>query len=256
MTERNSGLKAAIVIPARLESTRLPRKLLLNETGKTLLEHTYRAACESKSASRVIVAADDPEIVECVQAFGGEVMMTRTDHVSGSSRVSEVAETLADFDIVVNVQGDEPEIAGNSIDQAVDLLADNPTAMVSTLASPIRDRQSLEQKSVVKVVFDRAGRALYFSRSPIPCARDWSDKWLTAEPAVFYKHIGLYAYRRTFLPVFAELPAAKNEQIESLEQLRVLDSGYEIQVGVVEQHAAGIDTQEDYQAFVSRTKSC
>lgn len=256
MTERNSTGIAAIVIPARLESTRLPRKLLLNETGKSLIEHTYRAACQSQLASQVVVAADHTEIYECVQAFGGNVMMTRDDHVSGSSRVAEVAEALSEFEIVVNVQGDEPEISGESIDQAIELLKGNPDAVVATLASPIRDRQVLEQPSVVKVVFDRAGRALYFSRSPIPCARDWNDDWLTAEPAVFYKHVGLYAYRRSFLPQFVELPEAKAELVESLEQLRVLDSGYEIQVGVVEQHAAGIDTLEDYQAFVSRMKSC
>lgn len=247
--------KAAIVIPARLASTRLPRKLLLNETGRSLIEHTYRAASASKLASQVIVAADEAEIVECVKAFGGQVQMTRADHQSGSSRVAEVALGLEEFEIIVNVQGDEPEISGTVIDHAIRLLADHPNAVVSTLASPIRDRKSLEQMSVVKVVFGADGHALYFSRSPIPCVRDWDQDWLVSEPATFYQHIGLYAYRSSFLPTFSELPASASELVESLEQLRILDAGYTIQVGVVEQHAVGIDTPEDYRAFVSRCKS-
>ncbi len=256
MTDRNLTLKAAIVIPARLHSARLPRKLLLNETGRSLIEHTYLAACQSQLASKVIVAADHSEIVECVNTFGGLVQMTRDDHSSGSSRVAEVAQDLSEFDVVVNVQGDEPEISGESIDHAIKLLFANPDAVVSTLASPIRDRKALEQKSVVKVVFDQHGKALYFSRSPIPCARTWDDSLLLAEPPLFYQHIGLYAYRRSFLPKYVELPEAPMEDVESLEQLRVLNAGHEILVGVVNQHAVGIDTAEDYQAFVSRVKSC
>lgn len=247
---------AAIVIPARLQSTRLPRKLLLNETGKSLIEHTYRAACQSQLATKVIVAADEPEIVDCVRGFGGEVCLTRVDHVSGSSRVAEVAEGLGGFDIVVNVQGDEPEISGDSIDRSIQLLADDPTAVVSTLACPIRDRVHLEQKSVVKVVFDQAGKALYFSRSPIPCARQWDESLLEAEPPVFFQHVGLYAYRRAFLRTFTQLPPANCEVIESLEQLRILNAGYSIQVGIIESQSVGIDTPEDYRAFVRRANSC
>lgn len=256
MPDNNSTPKAAIVIPARLHSTRLPRKLLLRETGKSLIEHTYNAACQSQLASEVVVAADHTEISDCVKAFGGKVQMTRDDHPTGSSRVAELALELAEFDVIVNVQGDEPEISGDSIDQAIQLLFDNPDAVVSTLASPIREREQLEQKSVVKVVFDHRGRALYFSRSPIPCARTWEDELLKTEPPIFYQHVGLYAYRRSFLPTFTELPDAAMEAVESLEQLRILNSGYEILVGVVGHHAVGIDNLQDYQAFVSRMNSC
>ena len=243
--------KTAIVIPARLESTRLPRKLLLDRTGKSLIEHTYNAALKSELSSEVIVATDSREISDCVNGFGGKVVMTRTDHVSGSSRVAEAAESL-EAEIVVNVQGDEPEISGEAIDAAIRVLVKSSTAAVSTLATAIRTQSQLEDKSVVKVVFDREGRALYFSRSPIPCPRQWSDDLLTAEPATFYQHVGLYAYRKTFLNEMVNLPAAVCETVESLEQLRFLDSGYEIQVEVVCDHASGIDTPADYEAFVRR----
>lgn len=243
--------KTAIVIPARLESTRLPRKLLLDRTGKSLIEHTYQSALSSKLSSEVIVATDSHEIADCVNGFGGKVVMTRTGHVSGSSRVAEAAETL-EAEIVVNVQGDEPEISGEAIDAAIRVLLKSSTAAVSTLATAIRSRPQLEDKSVVKVVFDRKGRALYFSRSPIPCPRQWSDDLLTSEPATFYQHVGLYAYRKSFLAEMVNLPAAVCETVESLEQLRFLDSGYEIQVETVHDHACGIDTPKDYEAFVRR----
>lgn len=248
----HSKLRSVIVIPARLRSTRLPKKLLLADTGQTLLEHTYRAASQSRLAEEVIVAADDQEIVSCVNDFGGKVVLTRADHPSGSSRVAEVAESLNGFDVVVNVQGDEPELSGESIDRAIELLAESSDSVVSTLACPIRDRQVLDDPAAVKVVFDRSGKAMYFSRSPVPFVREWSDGLLQSNPPKFFLHIGLYAYRRDFLSTFVNLPAADCEQLESLEQLRILDSGYGIQVGVVDHHAAGIDTPEDYQAFVSR----
>ena len=243
--------KTVIVIPARLESTRLPRKLLLDQTGKSLIEHTYCSALCSELASEVIVATDSREISDCVSSFGGKVVMTRTDHVSGSSRVAEAVESL-DAEIIVNVQGDEPEISGEAIDAAIRILANSSTAAISTLATPLETRAQLEDPSVVKVVFDRQGRAMYFSRSPIPCPRQWSDQLLTSKPATFYQHVGLYAYRKSFMAEMVNLPAAVCETVESLEQLRFLDSGYEIQVGIVQDHASGIDTPEDYESFVRR----
>lgn len=245
--------RSTIVIPARLASTRLPQKLLLRETGKSLIEHTYRAAETASLPQGVLVAADCEEIASVVRAFGGKVQLTSPTCASGSDRVAEVAATLDGIDILVNVQGDEPEIRGESIDLAVRLLEENPSAVMSTLATPIRSRQQLDDPSCVKVVFDNQKRAMYFSRSPIPHARTWNDALLAAEPPVFYQHIGLYAYRRDFLLSLPSLPKCAIEQVESLEQLRVLDAGYSILVGVIDEPTVGIDTPEDYRRFVTRT---
>ncbi len=244
-----------VVIPARLASTRLPRKLLLAETGKTLLEHTHQAACRASKPSGLIVAADHEEVAAAVRAFGGRVVMTSPECASGTDRVAEVARHLNDVDILVNVQGDEPELSGGSIDRAIELLEENPEMVMSTLATPIRDRAVLEDPSCVKVVFDHGGRALYFSRSAIPHVRPWRDEWLAADPPLFYLHVGLYAYRRDFLLRLSELARTPLEKLESLEQLRVLEHGFQIAVGVIDEPTIGIDTPEDYRAFVSRQRS-
>ena len=288
-------MNSYIVIPARLQSTRLPRKLLLRETGKSLIQHTYEAARRARRPRGVCVAADAEEIAAEVRAFGGEVFLTSPDCASGTDRIAEVAPQLDDAEIIVNVQGDEPELSGETIDLAVQLLEEHPTAVMATLATPIRRREQLEDVACVKVVFGqgesqqtsgphpgplpigsepqgrrpegegeggtlrvprsesaRFGRALYFSRSAIPQAREWRDELLTAEPANFYQHIGLYAYRREFLLRLAKLPRTPLEMLENLEQLRVLESGYEILVGVVDEPTIGIDTPADYAAFVAR----
>jgi len=247
-------MRSMIVIPARLASTRLPRKLLLAETGKPLLQHTYEAACRARRPTGVCVAADCEEIAAAVRAFGGQVVLTHPAAPSGADRVAEAARTLADADIIVNVQGDEPEIAGESIDQAVELLEGDPSAVMATLATPIRDHAQLEDPACVKVVFDTAGRALYFSRSVIPHPRKWTDALLAAEPAHFHQHIGLYAYRREFLFELAAMPPSPLEKLESLEQLRVLQAGHSILVAVVEEPTRGIDTPQDYRAFVERQR--
>ena len=159
---------------------------------------------------------------------------------------------MPDVEIFVNVQGDEPELSGEAIDQVIELLEHDPQCVMATLATPIRTRRVLDDPACVKVVFDRAGRALYFSRSPIPHARQWDDNLLTAEPAVFHLHIGLYAYRREFLLRIADIPRTPLEKLENLEQLRVLESGQAIAVGVVAEPTIGIDTPDDYRAFVER----
>jgi 3-deoxy-manno-octulosonate cytidylyltransferase (CMP-KDO synthetase) len=241
-----------IVIPARMASTRLPRKMLLRETGKSLVQHTYEAARRSARASGVCVATDDREIFEEVRSFGGRAAMTSPAAPSGTDRVAEVARAMTDADIIVNVQGDEPEIAGTSIDLAIELLEQHPQAVMSTLATPIRSRRQLEDPACVKVVFDAAGRAMYFSRSPIPHPRKWDDALLRSTPPTFYQHVGLYAYRRDFLLRLASLPPAALERVEALEQLRVLDAGCTILVGVVDEPTFGIDTPEDYRAFVEK----
>ena len=244
-------MKTVIVIPARLASTRLPRKLLLDETGQTLLQHTYEAASRCQRVDRVIVAADSQEIAQAVQAFGGEVMMTDPKHTCGTDRVAEVARSL-ECDVIVNVQGDEPEIDPRSIDLVIDLLADTPKADVATVATPIRNRDLLEDPACVKVVRDDGQFAMYFSRSVIPHPRRWEDGLLQQSPALFWQHVGLYAYRRPFLLEAPALPVAAIESTESLEQLRWLHAGYAIRVGEVAQAAPGIDTPNDYAAFVSR----
>jgi len=249
-----ADLKTLIVIPARLHSTRLPRKLLLDETGKTVLEHTYHAAKESKLADDVIVAADDAEIFDAVKSFGGQVEMTSVDHRSGTDRVAEVASRHPDFDIVVNVQGDEPELPGAAIDRAISMLVEDELAQVSTLATPIYSADQLNDAACVKVVFDHQHRAMYFSRSPIPAAKVWDESLLKVTPPLFWQHIGLYAYRQNFLADYPALTASPLEQTESLEQLRVLQAGLTISVGQIDHPIAGIDTAEDYQLFVSRQK--
>jgi 3-deoxy-manno-octulosonate cytidylyltransferase (CMP-KDO synthetase) len=178
--------------------------------------------------------------------------MTDPNAASGTDRVAEAARQLSDVDIVVNVQGDEPEIAGESIDLAIGLLEAAPDAVMSTLATPIRTRRQLDDPACVKVVFDSCGRAIYFSRSPIPFPRHWDEALLAADPPHFHQHVGLYAYRRDFLLRIAGLPQPAIERIECLEQLRVVHAGYPILVGVIDEPTFGIDTPADYRAFVEK----
>ncbi len=241
-----------IIIPARLQSTRLPKKLLLRETGKPLLQHTYESALRAKLPRNITIAVDCQELHDEVVAFGGTAVMTDPNLPSGTDRVAAVAAALPDVDVIVNVQGDEPEMDGEAIDQLVRLLAARPSASVATLAAPIRSSDRLENPACVKVVMDQAGRALYFSRSPIPHARSWDPALLRRNPPLFWQHIGIYAYRREFLMRLGQLPPSPLEETEKLEQLRFLQAGCEILVGQVDQAPKGIDTADDYRAFVRR----
>jgi 3-deoxy-manno-octulosonate cytidylyltransferase (CMP-KDO synthetase) len=243
---------SCVIIPARLASTRLPRKLLLDETGKPLIQHTYEAALRATRPATVWVATDHEDIYRAVARFGGRAVMTDPAAASGTDRVAEAAREVPECDIIVNVQGDEPELRGTSIDRAIELLISDPHAVMSTLATPIRSREQLLDPACVKVVFDEQQRALYFSRAPIPYARDWDDALLEADPPLFYQHIGLYAYRRRFLKRLADMPRCRLESVENLEQLRVLAAGHPILVGVVDEPTRGIDTPEDYRQFVTR----
>jgi 3-deoxy-manno-octulosonate cytidylyltransferase (CMP-KDO synthetase) len=202
------------------------------------------------------VAADHEEIAAEVRRFGGMVILTNPAATCGTDRVAEVARAMPDIDIFVNVQGDEPEISGAAIDLAIEMLQRDHSAVMSTLATPIRTRSQLEDPSCVKVVCNQLGEAMYFSRSPIPRAREWDDSLLSCEPPHFLQHVGLYAYRREFLLELAHLPPSPLEQLEKLEQLRVLSLGKTILVSVVDQPTRGIDTWEDYRAFVSRARIC
>jgi 3-deoxy-manno-octulosonate cytidylyltransferase (CMP-KDO synthetase) len=247
--------RSYVVIPARLGSTRLPKKMLLAETGKPLVQHTYESAQQARRPEGVCVATDHPRIFDAVRGFGGEAFMTDPAAASGTDRVAEVARQMPDVDIVVNVQGDEPDVSGEAIDLVVRLLEENPAAGMSTVCTPIRSREQLENPACVKVVFDATGRAMYFSRSPIPHPRTWNDELLAADPPHFYQHLGLYAYRREFLLKIAAMRPSTIERVEMLEQLRVLQAGYPILVGVVNVATFGIDTAEDYQAFVEKRRA-
>ncbi|QDU21473.1 3-deoxy-manno-octulosonate cytidylyltransferase [Urbifossiella limnaea] len=241
-------MRVAVVIPARFASSRLPGKPLLRETGKYLIQHVYEQAAAAKTASLVIVATDDERIRAAVEGFGGNVVMTRADHPSGTDRVAEVARGIG-ADVVVNVQGDEPQLEPAAIDQLVGLLVADPGSDMATLATPLPDRESYLSPNVVKVVCDDRGRALYFSRSPIPMTRD-GEPDLAARPPRYLQHLGVYAYRRAFLLRLAGLPPHPLEEAEKLEQLRVLGAGGTIQVGRVAQAHRGVDTPADYAAFV------
>ncbi len=241
-------MKTAIVIPARYGSQRLPAKPLLRETGKYLVQHVYERACASHRAPQVIVATDDPRVVAAVESFGGRVMLTRRDHASGTDRVAEVAEQL-DADIIVNLQGDEPLVDAAALDLLPDLLERDALSQMATLAVPIASAEQWQSPNCVKVVCDGRGRALYFSRSPIPFVRDGQPDF-SARPARFLQHLGVYAYRRPFLLQLARQPQHPLEELEKLEQLRVLALGQRIQVGIVAHAARGVDTFEDYREFV------
>jgi 3-deoxy-manno-octulosonate cytidylyltransferase (CMP-KDO synthetase) len=245
-------VRTVVVIPARFASTRLPGKPLLRETGKYLVQHCYEQAKQAAAPAAVIVATDDDRIRAAVESFGGTAVMTRPDHPSGTDRVAEVAATL-DADAVINLQGDEPLFDPAAIDLLAELVAD-PAADVATLATPIRDRETYHSPHVVKVVCDDRGRALYFSRSPVPHYRD-GDPDFAADPPPALQHLGVYAYRRDVLLKLAAAPPHPLERAEKLEQLRVLGTGGTIRVGVVARAHRGIDTPDDYAAFVAFCRS-
>lgn len=245
-------MKIVAVIPARFASTRLPGKPLLSDTGKPLIQHVVEAAQRARRLSRVIVATDDPRILKAVLAFGGEAVMTSADHPTGTDRVAEVAAGLADAEIIVNLQGDEPEVSGEALDLVASLLENDLDAPMATLATPIFDESVYRDPACVKVVCSRNGRALYFSRSPIPCHRDGLPP---PGAALGHLHLGLYAYRRDFLLKLGALPPSPLETTEKLEQLRVLEAGHPIAVGFVDEPGVGIDTPEDYRRFVERWRN-
>ncbi len=239
---------AVAVIPARLGSTRFPGKVLADRTGRPLVQHVWERARLSRRVARVIVATDDPRVQAAVERFGGEAVITRADHVNGTSRIAEVARGLR-APIIVNVQADEPEIDPGHIDTAIAALESDEGAVVATLAAPFAPGEDPASPHIVKVVRTLSGRALYFSRALIPHRRDGGH---AAAPL---KHVGLYVYRREFLLEYPALPETPLEAAERLEQLRILEHGYAIAVAMVERSSHGIDTPEQYEAFVQRARS-
>jgi 3-deoxy-manno-octulosonate cytidylyltransferase (CMP-KDO synthetase) len=243
------------LIPARLESSRLPRKLLLAGTGQPLIQYTWNAVCHARLVNDVIIATDDQEIATAARLFGARCEMTRK-HPSGTDRIAEVVRrSCRDADVIVNVQGDEPEIDPRSIDTLVQLMLEHPKAEMATLAAPITDRAVLDDPSCTKVVCAEDGRALYFSRCPIPFCRDQNPDELLLGDSPWQLHLGIYAYRRDFLLQLTEIPPSRLERLEKLEQLRALEARATIQVGLVQHRSVGIDTPDDYARFVQRHRS-
>jgi len=238
-----------IVIPARLGSTRLPEKMLLKETGKYLIQHTYEAANSAKCEKRVIIATDSEEIKKAAESFNAEAVMTSEKHKCGSERVGEVAERFPEYESIINLQGDEVEIEPEVIDSVAEALEKERDGVVVTAAAPVVDPVVLSDPAVVKVVVDKDGYALYFSRSEIPYERNFVED---VQP--FLVHIGIYGYKRDFLLKFVNMEQTPLERVEGLEQLRVLENGFKIKVIQVEKYHRGIDTIQDYREFLKRYK--
>ena len=245
-------MKVVAIIPARWSSTRFPGKPLAQIKNKPMIQWVVEQVQKASRISEVIVATDDDRILDAVTGFGGKAVMTSQDHATGSDRIAEVASGL-NCDIVVNVQGDEPLIPPENIDQVIDCLDKNPTLSVATLMMAVHESDEIIDPNVVKVVTDQKGRALYFSRSAIPFHR---DAWKNGLPESIskvkeegvsrvFRHIGLYAYTRSFLLEFTRMNPSPIEQLEKLEQLRILEHGYSIQVEITEKISMGIDRVED-----------
>jgi 3-deoxy-manno-octulosonate cytidylyltransferase (CMP-KDO synthetase) len=227
------------VIPARYAASRLPGKPLADIAGRPMVEHVYRRAAAARGVTAVIVATDDERIAKAVAGFGGRWVMTRPDHASGTDRIAEVARDLT-CDLIVNVQGDEPALAPTAIEQAIAPLAADRSVVMGTLGSPLDDASDPQNPHVVKVLVDRQGFALYFSRAPVPYRREAG-----APGSAVLRHVGLYVYRRDFLLTLASLPRTPLERAESLEQLRALEHGYRIRVVETAYQSLSVDTPED-----------
>jgi 3-deoxy-manno-octulosonate cytidylyltransferase (CMP-KDO synthetase) len=239
-------LTASVVIPARYASTRFPAKVLAAETGRPLVQHVVDQVKKCSRVRQIIVAADDRRIVEALRPFGTTVVMTSPAHPSGTDRIAEVARGLED-DIIVNVQGDEPQIEPATVDGLIARLAESGEDM-ATAATAFPAGADVNDPNLVKVVIGRDGRAMYFSRAAIPFRRDASD----GPPPTYYLHLGIYAYRRSFLLEYAAWPPTPCERAEKLEQLRALEHGRSIGVLLVKRATHGIDTAEQYAKFVER----
>lgn len=252
------------IIPARLASSRLPRKVLLNETGKPLIQHVYEATARAAGIDLVVVATDHQEVVEACDGFGAKAVLTSESCASGTDRVAEAAAHFPEAKIVLNVQGDEPEMDPRVLEALVKVMReDTSDAEMGTVATPWPADLSLDIPGCVKVVCNSAMDAMYFSRSPIPYIRDVasdSDRLAPAKLASsaqrtrFRRHVGLYAFRGDALARFAAMPPSPLEELEALEQLRALDAGWRIRVAEVDYQGMEVNTPEDYAAFVERQR--
>ena len=230
-------MKIGCVIPARFGSTRLPGKPLADIAGKPMIQRVYERVTNAKKPEVFIVATDDQRVYDAVQSFGGTVVMTDANHPTGTDRLAEVAQQYTDLDVIINVQGDEPMIDANLIDQLAELFEADDVLQMATVATPLLEEE-YDEPSAVKVILNKRNDAMYFSRSLIPYPRhDFVNTPL--------KHIGIYAYRRQFLLDYAKMEPTAAEQTESLEQLRALENGFAIRVITTDKRFVGVDTPED-----------
>ncbi|MFA5388656.1 MAG: 3-deoxy-manno-octulosonate cytidylyltransferase [Candidatus Omnitrophota bacterium] len=244
-------MEAAGIIPARYGSTRFEGKLLADFCGKPVIQHTWENAKKANTIDELIIATDDKRIYNIAKGFGANVVYTSSAHKSGSDRLTEVAASI-DAKIIVNIQADEPLLHPSMIDDVSGAILKDRALVMATLCHKITDVQEIQDPNVVKVVFDRNGYALYFSRSPVPYERMGSDDKL--QVIDYYKHIGIYAYTKDFLFTFKSLPQSRLEKTEKLEQLRVLENGYKIKVIETKYDTIGIDTPEDLEKAVEIVK--
>lgn len=228
------------VIPARYAATRLPGKPLVNLAGKPMIQHVWERVSRAKKITKVVVATEDERIVAAVKAFGGEAVMTRSDHRTGTDRIAEVAVTTQ-ADIYINVQGDEPLISPDAVDELAAAIVEDDSVQLATLAVVLQNPKDIMDPNIVKVVLDFNGDALYFSRAPIPWVRDTAN----AVHARHLKHLGLYAYRREALLDYQTLPPGDLERVEQLEQLRWLENGYKMRVAETEHDSVSVDVPDD-----------
>jgi len=243
-------MKVICIIPARYGSKRFPGKPLASETGKPLIQHVYEAAARARQVDAVLVATDDPRIRAAVEGFGGCVVMTRPEHPCGTNRVAEAARSFPDVAIVINLQGDEPELDASLLDRLVEAMRADRSIEAATVAGPLAP-QEIDDPNSVKVAMAASGDALYFSRAAIPWARDGQ----ATRRAPLLKHFGIYAYRAAAIQEYAAMPQTPLELTEKLEQLRWLEHGRRMRVLVTDQRPVGIDTPESYAAFVARCKA-
>lgn len=241
---KNKKVQVIAIIPARYKSNRFPGKPLALINGKPMIQHVVERAGKVELLSRIVVATDDSRIAECVKSFGGDYVMTREDHKSGTDRLAEAAEALgvSEHDVVVNIQGDQPLFPEEIIYQVTQPLLDDPALPMATLIYKIVRQEEINDPNHVKTVFDRDKYALYFSRSSIPFQRNPEE-----DSPTYYKHLGVYAYRKGFLLTFVALPEGEWERFEKLEQLRALEYGYKIRVVLTEHDSIEVDTAEELQ---------
>jgi len=233
------------IIPARFASTRLMGKPLANIGGKPLIQHTYESACKSKLIKKIIIAVDDEKVEQVCREFGANAILTPKKIETGSDRIAHVLQKIEDAEIIVNIQGDEPFISGKMIDQAIEPLLFDKNVNVSTLVKRIETVKELKSPDAVKVVFDYNNYAMYFSRAVIPFVRNALSKEFAIEKTEYYKHIGLYVYRKEALLRFTNLKPTDLEKTEKLEQLRMLENGFKIKVVVTDIESIGVDTPKD-----------
>ncbi len=243
-------MKVVVVIPARYDSTRFAGKVLANETGKFLIQHTYEQATLAQTPEKVIIATDNTKVQTACESFGAQCVMTSAGHTSGTDRIAEAVKDI-DVDIVVNVQADEPEIDPKNIDCMVKLLMDNPQHHIATLVTNFDDPDQIANPNIVKAIVDENQKAIYFSRSVIPYDREHGASGI-GDCQNYLRHLGIYAYRKKFLLEITQKKQTKLEKIEKLEQLRAIENGYSIITAKVQHDCEGIDTLQQYQAFVKR----